>query len=34
MLHGSRDDLNAMIDENRVKEQTESRRFLLSSWPE
>ena len=29
MLHGSRDDLNAMIDEDRVKEQTESRRFLL-----
>ena len=29
MLHGSRDDLNAMIDEDQVKEQTESRRFLL-----
>jgi hypothetical protein len=29
VLDGSRDDLNAMIDEDRAKEQTESRRFLL-----
>ena len=29
VLDGSRDDLNAMIDEDRAKEQSESRRFLL-----
>ena len=29
LLQGGRDDINAMIDQDRAKEQTESRRFLL-----
>lgn len=29
LLHGGRDDINAMIEQDRAKEQTESRRFLL-----
>ena len=29
LLQGGRDDINAMIEQDRAKEQTESRRFLL-----